>query len=122
MNKKRLKELSKIYQSLSSLTADLEELMTEETEAYENMPDSIQNSDKGIEMSGGLDFLSDAVNSLYDSLSNIEYFNVEEEELPKDIDINEKIKIAKAKAIELKKKTINLESSTDDDKISSVIL
>ena len=47
MNNKRRKTIGLVINSLENLSADLEDVAQEESDAYENMPESIQQSDRG---------------------------------------------------------------------------
>ena len=47
MNNKRRKTIALVINSLENLSADLEDVAQEESDAYENMPESIQQSDRG---------------------------------------------------------------------------
>ena len=56
MNRYRRKELDSIIKTLGALYYELEDLSSKETDAYENLPESLQQAQKG-EM-----ILVDAVN------------------------------------------------------------
>ena len=47
MNNIRRKEINKVKEKLENLLADLDGLKSEEEEAYDNMPESLQESDRG---------------------------------------------------------------------------
>lgn len=57
MNNNRRKKLLNIYEKLSNLLAELDCIIDEENEAFDNMPQSIQNTDKGELMQNGIDSL-----------------------------------------------------------------
>lgn len=67
MNKSRRKQIDEILEQLNPLLLEIESVKDEEQEAYDNLPESIQNGDKGEKM-------SDAVNTLeyaFDSLTEV---------------------------------------------------
>jgi len=51
MNKARRKEIEKIYDELCGLQERMRELSDEEQEAYDNLPEGIQESERGEAMS-----------------------------------------------------------------------
>lgn len=76
MNKERRKKLGEIIDQLEYLREDLDAVASEEREAYDNLPESLQESDRGCameeaadeldEISMELDCLKDRVQSVYD--------------------------------------------------------
>jgi hypothetical protein len=64
MNKARRKHLSEIADELESLCYDLEAVASEEREAYDNLPESLQESDKGSAMEEAADELEDICSEL----------------------------------------------------------
>lgn len=76
MNKERRKKLAKALELMQEADAILEEVKEEEEEeAFDNLPESIQDSDRGETMQGYIetiddtrDYLSDAVDTLADQL------------------------------------------------------
>lgn len=67
MNKNRRKQIDDILEQLNPLLLGIESVKDEEQEAYDNLPESMQNGDKGEKM-------SDAVNNLeyaFDSLTEV---------------------------------------------------
>lgn len=67
MNKERRKRLLEISDKLSDLMDDLEEVIEEEEEAFNNLPESLQDSTKGIVMMDRLDTLHTAISDLEDT-------------------------------------------------------
>ena len=71
MNKMRRKELAKIVAKLEALEAlrqeiqeELEAVMEEEQEALDNMPESLQDSEKGQEMQEYIEAMESALDDL----------------------------------------------------------
>ena len=64
MNAQRRKQLERIEALITEARSLLEEVVTEEKDAYDNMPESIQNSERGETMSDNLSQLEDMVANL----------------------------------------------------------
>lgn len=72
MNKYRRNRLQKIYDAISAIQADLEEVRDEEQEAFDNMPEGLQCSERGEAMETALSELEDALYSMEEMLEHIE--------------------------------------------------
>lgn len=59
MNKARRKKLGEIIDQLENLREDLDAVASEEREAYDNLPESLQESDRGCAMEEAADELDD---------------------------------------------------------------
>lgn len=66
MNRIRRKELQDILDQMTQLRERLETVMNEEQEAYDNLPDSIQDGGQGIKMSNAIDCMDTALSSMED--------------------------------------------------------
>lgn len=73
MNNKRRKEILKIVSTLEDVRDRLSEVVDEEQSAFDNMPESIQGSDRGCESEEALDSMNDALDSID---SAIEYLDI----------------------------------------------
>lgn len=74
MNAVRRKSISKIWDKLEELKIDLEALADEEREAFENLPEGIQYSERGEAMEEAADSLqeqADALQDILDALSEV---------------------------------------------------
>ena len=74
MNAKRRKEIEKILASLDGLEERISALYDEESEAYENLPEAIQESERGENMlaaSEALENAMDAASSIDDVISSL---------------------------------------------------
>ena len=74
MNKARREAISKVLDKLNEIGLDLSQVRDEEQEAYDNMPESLQNSEKGNMMEENIDVLDSAIYSLeeiYDQLGDL---------------------------------------------------
>ena len=61
MNKARRARLATILETSEELSAALEEVIEEEEAVYENLPESIQGSDRGERASGTIEILNEAL-------------------------------------------------------------
>ena len=64
MNNTRRKAIQQIIVHLTDLHADIEALRDEEQEAYDNLPESLQESERGEAMSTAVYNLDDAMDDL----------------------------------------------------------
>ena len=72
MNKNRRKAIERITDKLMEIQTDVEEIRDEEQEAYDNLPESIQDGERGEEMEGYIELIEDALNSIEEA---IDYLN-----------------------------------------------
>lgn len=66
MNKDRRKAIGDIYDKLIDIQSDLEYIRDEEQEAFDNLPESIQYSERGERM-------EEYISSLEEALDNVGY-------------------------------------------------
>lgn len=71
MNKQRRKKLSKIYDTLSNCSYDLEEVFAEENEAIDNLPESLQDSEQAEGMRNAAENIEDAMYTLQDVIDSV---------------------------------------------------
>lgn len=71
MNKQRRQELNDIISELDDLKDRLNSVMEEEQEAYDNMPESLQDSERGEEMQFNVDMLDSIVTDIECVIENI---------------------------------------------------
>ena len=64
MNNNRRKTIQGIRDSIIDLQTELEEVQSEEQDAYDNLPESLQESEKGQVMYDALDNIESAISSL----------------------------------------------------------
>lgn len=72
MNNARRKIKREAIELLSSALDLLETIAGEEEEAYYNMPEGLQASEKGEEISSNVDYLQDTVSTLKDMIDELE--------------------------------------------------
>lgn len=64
MNKQRRAALDAILSELETQRDALRTITDEEQEAFDNMPQSLQEAEKGQTMESGIDSMEDAINNL----------------------------------------------------------
>lgn len=72
MNKQRRKALADIQERIEKIKTDLEALREEEEEYLENMPEGIQESERGDAAQTAIDNMEYVEQSLDEALSSIE--------------------------------------------------
>ena len=72
MNKDRRKSLSTILTSLEALGAELSALHDEEEEAFESMPESLQDGDRGEAAQAAIENLEQAQSAIEEAKEYIE--------------------------------------------------
>lgn len=70
--KARRKELSRIAEELENLRDALDAVASEEREAYDNLPESLQESERGTAMSAAADEMDDICSELDELRQRIE--------------------------------------------------
>ena len=64
MNKDRRKRIQELKDKLLDILTEIEGIKDEEQEAYDNLPESLQDGEKGDKMSEAVDNLDSAYSSL----------------------------------------------------------
>ncbi len=72
MNAARRKELKRALEMLDAAKSILEQVAEEEQDAYDNLPESIQDSERGEQIYDNADTLSGYMDDLDDMMSAIE--------------------------------------------------
>lgn len=72
MNAKRRKQLANAIEVLNNVLELLEEVTTDEQDAYDNLPESIQDSERGEAMQENVDDMEDASSSLQDIIDQLQ--------------------------------------------------
>ena len=97
MNKVRRKRIASVIETLENITNydliettkdEIEDILWEEDDAYNNMPENLQYSMRGEESSDAIDSLQEAVDALEEAIDALnelydlkeEYNNIEDEE------------------------------------------
>jgi len=71
MNKHRRNKLEMISEQLQQLMGELDAVKTAEEEAYDNLPEGLQESERGERMQEAIDNLDAASGSLEEALDSI---------------------------------------------------
>lgn len=72
MNKQRRKRLGVAFDKVSEAMEILEEVKSEETDSYDNLPDNFRDGSRGEEMQWHIELLEEAYDYLDDANSVIE--------------------------------------------------
>ena len=72
MNKARRKKIEEIREAISSLYDDLESVKIDEEDAFDNLPESLQESDRGESMQDAIDHLDSACDMLQEAIDELE--------------------------------------------------
>lgn len=72
MNKIRRKNIDAIQERLEELRSDVELILDEEQEAFDNLPESLQEAERGQAMQDSIDYLEEAISSIDEAIGNLE--------------------------------------------------
>lgn len=72
MNKVRRKRIQEAISKLEEAKQILEEVQVEEQDSFDNLPGSLQDSEKGEQMCDNISFLDDVVSDLDDQMGQLE--------------------------------------------------
>lgn len=68
MNKNQRKTIDGWKESLEKIKSGIEDMQEEEGDKYENLPEGIQDSDRGTAMCEGIENLMEAANSIDEAI------------------------------------------------------
>ena len=71
MNKDRRSRIAEIVSQLETLKDQIAELQGEEQDAFDNLPEGLQQSDRGQQSENAASYLSDAESSIDDVISSL---------------------------------------------------
>lgn len=72
MNKQRRNEISKIVSELEILKSRLNDVLSEEQNVFDNMPENLQYSMRGEESQEAIDNIEEAVSDIEEAISLLE--------------------------------------------------
>ena len=75
MNRDRRNRIDKVLGQLEELKQEVYDILDEEQEAYDNLPESFQNGERGDSMQEAIDALENAGNSFDDVIEYLEEAN-----------------------------------------------
>ena len=71
MNKTQRNQIEKWIDSLTEIKEGVESMIEEENEKYENMPENLQDSERGEKMYEGIENLESASSSLEEAIDSL---------------------------------------------------
>lgn len=72
MNNNRRKEIDKIIDQLNVLSEKLEDLKSEEEEYHDNVPESLQYSDRCMDSETAIESMENALSSIQETIDSLE--------------------------------------------------
>lgn len=72
MNKQRRKEIQTISNDLLSLMTSIEDLLAEEQDYFDNMPENLQSSEKAEISENAISNLEEALDNIRECVDNLE--------------------------------------------------
>lgn len=76
MNKQRRNDISKCITDLEIARSNLEIILSEEEDAFENMPESLRSSFRGETAEEAIDVLNEAIDNLDDIINSLTEISV----------------------------------------------
>lgn len=71
MNKKDRKVISGWIDNLERIKSEIEDMQSEEEEKFDNLPDGIQESERGERMIESIEYLGDSVSSIEEAIDSL---------------------------------------------------
>lgn len=72
MNRERRKRIMQISEKLSDIRTSLETILEEEEIAFDNMPESLQESERGEQMQEYIETIGEAISCIEETESSLE--------------------------------------------------
>ena len=72
MNKERRNRITKAITKLEEMKNEIDEILLEEENAFDNMPENLQCSERGEESEEAINTLNEAIESLEDTINSLE--------------------------------------------------
>jgi len=72
MNKTRRQQLRKWLEDMENIKSELETICSDEQDYFDNMPENLQGSQRGMDAEEAIDQMEEAVSSIEDAISIIE--------------------------------------------------
>ena len=72
MNKVRRNQLGEIQSKLAEIREMIESVLSDEQDAYDNLPESLQESERGEAMQAAIDAMESAMDSCEEAESSLE--------------------------------------------------
>ena len=71
MNNKNRKTIEEWLKQIETIKSGVSNMAHEEQDKYDNLPEGLQDSEKGDSLQGVVDYLSDAEDCLEDAIENL---------------------------------------------------
>ena len=71
MNNRQRKKIDTMLSKLEKIQGEINDMSAEEQEKYDNLPESIQDSDRGSDMENSIEYLDEAANLIDDVIDNL---------------------------------------------------
>ena len=75
MNNERRREIKKVIKNIESLKMDIDMILSDEQCSYDNMPEGLQNSERGMNCEESIDILGNAIEQLDGVIETLESIN-----------------------------------------------
>ena len=72
MNKQNRRDIEKLIEKLDEVKTDLEFMQEDEESKYDNLPEGIQDSERGDAMQEAIEYLGYAVDSIDEAIDNLQ--------------------------------------------------
>ena len=72
MNKTRRQQLRKWLEDMENIKSELETICSDEQDYFDNMPENLQGSQRGMDAEEAIEQMEEAVSSIEDAISVIE--------------------------------------------------
>lgn len=72
MNKTRRQQLRKWLEDMENIKSELETICSDEQDYFDNMPENLQGSQRGMDAEEAIEHIEEAVSSIEDAISIIE--------------------------------------------------
>ena len=75
MNKERRVKISKIINDIENIKSNLQDVLSDEEFAFDNMPENLQSSMRGEESEEAIECMNEAIDALDEALSQLSDIN-----------------------------------------------
>lgn len=72
MNNKRRKQISRVIEQIEDSKETLADILNDEAQAFDNMPESLLESERAEASQNAIDLLDEAINNLDEAINNLE--------------------------------------------------
>lgn len=72
MNNQRRKQISRVIEQIEDSKETLADILNDEAQAFDNMPESLLESERAEQSQNAMDLLDEAINNLDEAINNLE--------------------------------------------------